>query len=404
MSLNLLRSRLTALAPSTVTSRLALVRSPLRSNNNFPSSANLASPATRTRTMSSIPSNMKAILLTEAGGTDKLLYTDSHPVPKLNDGQILVKNNITGINFIDIYFRSGLYPSPSGYPLILGQEGAGTVAAVQGNSQGLKEGDRVVWIKSGGYAEYTAVAADRAIKIPSGLSDEEAVGGFLMGMTALSLVKEAYGVKKGTTVLVHAAAGGMGLLLCQILRDIGAYTIGTASTQEKCDLAKSNGADVMVNYKDNENWVDEVKKLTDGKGVDVVFDSVGKTTWEGSLEAAKRKGKGKSCLPRPDHFFFPSIITDKYIAVVYWGNASGPVPPIDLTKLSAKNVSIMRSTLMNYIVTREELVYYADMALGLVKDGKLKVRIHKVYDLKDAAKAQDDIEGRGTTGKLLLKC
>jgi NADPH:quinone reductase len=238
---------------------------------------------------------MKAIVLTGAGGTDKLQWSESEPTPKLTSGQVLVKNNIAGINFIDTYFRSGLYPAPAGYPMILGQEGAGTIAAVEGsNAQGFKAGDRVVWIKQGGYAEYTAVNADRCIAIPEAVSDEEAVGGFLMGMTALSLIQEAFEVKKGTKVLLHAAAGGMGLLLCQLLKQAGAYTIGTASTQEKCDLAKKNGADVMINYKDNTNWLDEVLKLTDGKGVDVVYDSVGKTTWEGSLEAAKRKGKGKS--------------------------------------------------------------------------------------------------------------
>ena len=240
---------------------------------------------------------MKAVLLPEAGGTDKLKYTDSQPLPKLTDGQILVKNNIAGINFIDTYFRNGLYPAPSGYPMILGQEGAGTVAATNGSTD-FKEGDRVAWIKVGGYAEYTAVAADRAVKIPEGLSDEDAVGSFLMGMTALSLIKESYEVKKGDKILVHAAAGGMGLLLCQLLRDVGAYTIGTASTQEKMDLAKKNGADVMINYKENENWVEEVKKLTDGEGVDAVYDSVGKTTYDGSLESVKRNGKGTNHRPR----------------------------------------------------------------------------------------------------------
>jgi NADPH:quinone reductase len=293
MSLNILRSRAPALTSRNTISRLALL------NSHFTGTrvANRISTPPGKRTMSSLPSTMKAVVLTEAGGTDKLKYSESEPLPKLGDGQILVKNNIAGINFIDTYFRTGLYPAPNGYPMILGQEGAGTVAAVQGNSQGFKEGDRVVWIKQGGYAEYTAVAADRAIKIPSGLSDEEAVGSFLMGMTALSLVQEAYEVKKGDKVLVHAAAGGMGLLLCQILRDIGAYTIGTASTQAKCDLAKSNGASVMVNYSDNKDWASEVKKLTDGKGVDVVFDSVGKSTWEGSLDAVKRKGKGTTHQP-----------------------------------------------------------------------------------------------------------
>ncbi len=173
---------------------------------------------------------MKAILLPEAGGADKLQYTDSQPVPKVGEGQILVKNDYAGINFIDTYFRTGLYPSPTGFPLILGQEAVGTVADANGNSQGLKEGDKVVWMKGGGYAEYTAVPADRTVKVPEGVDDQQAVGGFLMGMTALSLVKEAYPVKKGDKVLLHAAAGGMGLLLCQLLRGLGAYTIGTAGS------------------------------------------------------------------------------------------------------------------------------------------------------------------------------
>lgn len=237
---------------------------------------------------------MKAILVPENGGADVLKYTESQPVPKLSEGQVLVKNNFAGVNFIDTYFRSGLYPAPGGLPMIIGQEAAGTVAKVQGsNAQGLKEGDRVIWMASGGYAEYTAVKADRAIKIPDGMSDEIAVGGFLMGMTALSLVKEAYPVKSGETILVHAAAGGMGLLLCQILKDIGATVIGTAGGPEKCALAKQNGATHVIDYKkaDGPSWVEQVLKLTDGKGVDCTFDGVGKDTYEGSLEVAKRKSK-----------------------------------------------------------------------------------------------------------------
>ncbi|KAL2400945.1 putative quinone oxidoreductase [Exophiala dermatitidis] len=333
--------------------------------------------------MSSIPSTMKAIVVPQNGGPEVLQYSESHPVPQLADGQVLVKNNVSGVNFIDTYFRTGLYPAPAGFPMILGQEAAGTIAKIEGsNPLGFKEGDRVVWIFRGGYAEYTAVPADRVVKIPAEVSDEHAVGGFLMVMTALSLVKEAYPAKKGDTILVHAAAGGMGLLLCQILRDMGVTVIGTAGGPEKCALAKENGATHVIDYKatGGPSWVEQVLKLTDGKGVDCTYDGVGKDTWEGDLEVAKRKSK-----------------------VVYFGNASGPVPPLNIAKLSAKNVSIMRSTLMNYILTREELEFYANGVLDLIKAGKLNIRIHKVYPLNDAAQAHKDLEGRKTTGKLLLK-
>jgi len=234
-------------------------------------------------------------------------------------------------------------------------------------------------MKQGSYAEYTAIPAERVIKIPSGLKDEDVLGSYLMGMTVLSLVKEAYEVKKGDTILVHAAAGGVGLLMCQILKDIGATVIGTASTKEKCDRALEHGATHMINYKDKTDWVTEVKKIVP-EGVDCVYDSVGKTTWEGSLEAVKRKG-----------------------SVIYFGNAYGPVPPMNISVLAKKNTKIMRATLMQYVVTREELEYYTNLLFGYLKDGKLKVNIHNIYDLKDAQQAHKDLEGRLTSGKLLLK-
>lgn len=243
--------------------------------------------------MASIPSTMKAVFFDKTGGPEVLQYTESQPVPALSDGQVLVKNTFAAVNYIDTYFRSGLYPAQ--LPMIVGQEASGKIVKIQGsNSLGLKEGDRVVWIKSGGYAEYTAVPADKVIKIPDGLSDEIAVGGFLTGMTALSLVKEAYPVKKGDTILVHAAAGGMGLLLCQLLRDMdGVTVIGTAGGPEKCALAKENGADHVIDYKASSgpSWVEQVMKLTNGEGVDCTYDGVGKDTYEGSLEVAKRKSK-----------------------------------------------------------------------------------------------------------------
>ena len=391
MSLPIVRSRLpTTLSQVTRTAtRLTLL------NSHFAKAPVPAlRPFTTTTKMSSLPSTMKAVLVTAAGGSDKLEYTDSQPLPKLQDGQILVKNEYAGINYIDTYFRTGLYPAPNGYPLILGQEAVGTVAAVQGTSS-FKEGDKVVWLGQGGYGEYKAVPANRAVKLPSGMDEKDAVSGFLMGMTALSLTKEAYEVKKGDKVLLHAAAGGMGLILCQVLKGIGAYTIGTAGSAEKCKLAEEYGADVTINYTENKQWPDKVKELTNGEGVNVVYDSVGKTTWEGSLQAVKRKGKGMYTTALPE-----IVLTS---AVVYWGNASGPVPPLQISQLAAKNTSIMRATLMQYIVTEEEFKYYANMAISNIKDGKIKIKIHKVYDLKDAKQAHDDVEGRGTTGKLLLK-
>lgn len=231
----------------------------------------------------------------------------------------------------------------------------------------------------GSYAEYTAVPAEKAIRIPNGIADETVLGSYLMGMTALSLIKEAYPVKKGDTILVHAAAGGVGLLIGQMLKDIGATVIGTASTKEKCDRAKEHGYDHMINYKDNADWVSELKKIVPD-GVNCVYDSVGKTTWEGSLEAVARKG-----------------------SVIYFGNASGPVPPLNIAVLAKKNTKIMRATLMQYVVTREELEYYTGLLFDLLKDGKLKVQIHKIYDLSDLQQAHKDLEGRLTSGKLLIK-
>jgi NADPH:quinone reductase len=326
---------------------------------------------------------MKAVILEQNGGPDELRYQTYYPMPSLGKDQVLVKNEVIGINFIDTYFRTGLYPLPS-KPAIIGQEASSTVAAIGpgSNSSGFKVGDRVVWMKFGSYAEYSAVPAEKTIKIPDGISNEDAVGGFLMGMTALSLVREAYPVQKGDWVMLHAGAGGVGLLMCQLLRAIGAKTIATAGGPEKCELAKENGADHVIDYKSTggPKWLDEVKRLTDNEGVAVVYDSVGKDTWEDSLEAAQRKGK-----------------------VVFYGNSSGPVPPFPVAKLATKNISVMRPTLMNYTYTREEFEHYANELFKLVKSGELKIRIHDTYRLEDAAQAHRDLEARKTTGKLLLK-
>jgi NADPH:quinone reductase len=329
----------------------------------------------------SIPSTMAAILTPKTGPPSVFEYTTTQPIPTLQPGQILIKNTLAGINYIDTYFRSGLYPAPPGAstPMIVGQEAAGTVADANGHPD-FKLGDRVVWLHSGGYAAYTAVPAEKTIKIPAGISDEDALGAFLMGITAIGLVQESHKVERGQWVLCHAAAGGMGLLMCQVLKRLGARMIGTAGGPEKCALAKENGAEFVIDYKAEKDWVGRVKEITGGEGVHVVYDSVGKDTWEGSLEVVRRKG-----------------------SVVFFGNASGPPPPIPLPKLTAKNSKLCRPTMTNYTVTREELEYYANEVFSALQQGWLKVRVHKVYPLKDAREAHEDLEGRRTTGKLLLK-
>jgi len=267
----------------------------------------------------SVPTTMKAVVVEQTGGPEVLQFKTSHPVPVPQAGQLLVRNNISGVNYIDTYFRTGLYASPK--PEILGREGAGTVAALGPETTGFQVGDRVAWLAINGYAEFTAVSAAKAVKIPEGISDEDVMASFLSGLTVLAFAKETYHVQKGDWVLLHAAAGGAGFLMTQILKSIGAKVIGTAGGAEKCALVKSLGADVVIDYRSEEgkDWVKLVKEATGGRGVDVVYDSVGKDTWEGSLEAVKRKG-----------------------TIVWFGNASGPVPPLPLPYVF---VSIMLSGL-----------------------------------------------------------
>lgn len=223
--------------------------------------------------MSSLPTQMKAVVLTGLGGAEVLKYSETEPLPQLeNEGQVLVKNSFAGINFIDVYYRTGVYPIPE-FPTIIGQEAAGTIVATKGsNPLGLTVGDRVVWIGQGGYAEFSALYFHQCIKIPSEVTDKDAASIFLMGMTAMSLIREAYAVQKGQTVLVHAAAGGVGLLMCQMLKNLGAITIGTAGGPEKCALARDHGATHVIDYKacSGPNWVQQVEEITNGRGVDVV--------------------------------------------------------------------------------------------------------------------------------------
>ncbi|KAL9110202.1 MAG: hypothetical protein Q9227_005263 [Pyrenula ochraceoflavens] len=319
---------------------------------------------------SAIPKTMKAVFVEKTGGPEVLQYREDYPVPEPKENEVLVKNNFSGINYIDTYFRTGLYPSPK--PEVLGREAAGTIASVgsstSSSAPSFSPGDRVVWMHNSSYAEYSAVPTEKVLKIPDGVTDEQAAGGLLMGMTALSIIRESYAVKKGDTVLLHAAAGGVGLLLCQLLRKVGAYVIGTAGGPEKGALAKENGADVVIDYRAEKDWLGKVKELTKGEGVDVVFDSVGKDTWEGSLEAVKRKG-----------------------SMIFFGNASGPVPPFPVAyvlpqpfRQSSENIKLMRMSVMAYVVTRAEFEHYGNEFFKALKEG-LNIKIHKVYPLKDTA-------------------
>ncbi|KAL3470922.1 hypothetical protein BJX99DRAFT_250840 [Aspergillus californicus] len=332
--------------------------------------------------MPPVSSTMKAIVVEKVGGPDVLEVRTNQPVPTPQEGQLLVKNSICGVNYIDTYFRTGLYPSAK--PEILGREAVGTVVALGpgANPYNFQIGDRVAWLATSGYAEYAAVPQLKTVKVPSGISDEDVMGSFLSGLTVLSLAKETYPVRKGDWVLLHAAAGGAGFLMTQILKTMGATVIGTAGGPEKVELVKSLGADYVIDYRSEEekDWVKKVKEITGGRGVDVVYDSVGQDTWEGSLEAVTRKG-----------------------TIVWFGNASGPVPPLPLNKLSPKCVKVARPTLFGYIETREEFEFYVNELFNLLKSGQLKVKVHKVYPLDQVAQAHADLEGRKSTGKLLLK-
>ena len=247
-----------------------------------------------------------------------------------------------------------------------------------GQAYGMKTGDKVVYMAEAAYAEYTAVPAEKAFKVPEGLPPKIGAAALLQGLTALTLIREAYHVQKGDWVLVHAAAGGTGLWLCQLLAAVGANTIGTASTDEKIRLAKNAGAKHMINYS-HEDVKAKVDELTGGKGCIAVFDGVGKSTFDLSLELVARKG-----------------------SVVSFGNASGAVPPVTISKLSPKNCKLMRPTLFNYLVTREEFETLSNELFSIMAKEKFDVSIHEVYPLSEVARAHNDLEGRKTSGKLLL--
>jgi len=319
---------------------------------------------------------MQAIQVYQTGGPEVLTPVDL-PVPSPKPNEALVNIKAVGINFIDVYFREGRYPTS--LPFVNGQEAAGVVTEVGSEVTTLQPGDRVAYTSVlGSYAEYAAVAADRLVKIPDELDFEQAAAAMLQGMTAHYLVHSSYPLQKGETALIHAAAGGVGLLLVQMAKKIGARVIATAGTPEKAQLARDAGADECIVYTEAD-FEAETKRLTGG--VHVVYDGVGKATFDKDLNVLRPRGY-----------------------LVLFGGSSGAVPPFDLIKLSQKgSLFITRPTLAHYTMTREELEWRANDVLQSITRGELKLRIHKVYPLADAEQAHRDLEGRTTTGKLLLK-
>ena len=320
---------------------------------------------------------MKAIQVSRTGGPEVLNYTDI-PTPRPKPNEVLVKLAAIGVNFIDVYHREGRYPLKT--PFIPGQEAAGTIAEVGNEVKTFKPGDRVVFTGIvGSYAEYQAAPADRVVTIPPGLSERDAAAVILQGMTAHYLLYDTYPVRKGETILAHAAAGGVGLLLVQMAHQIGARVIGTVSTEQKARLARDAGADEIIRYTE-QDFESETKRLTNNQGVPVVYDSVGKTTFEKSLNVLRPRGY-----------------------MVLYGGSSGAVPPFDLIELSQKgSLFLTRPTLGHYILTREDLEKRAGAVLGMVASGKLRLRAEHIYSLKDAQQAHIELQGRKTTGKLLL--
>ncbi len=300
------------------------------------------------------------------------------PVPEPKANEAVVKLAASGVNFIDVYFREGRYKSP--LPFIPGQEGAGVVTAVGPEAKTVKVGDRVAWSGlQGAYAEYAAVPAERLVPIPQAVSDREAAAAMLQGMTAHYLSHDTYPLKQNETALVQAGAGGVGLLLVQMAHNIGARVIATVSTEEKAKLARGAGAHEVILYT-QVDFEAETKRLTGGKGVDVIYDSVGKTTFEKGLNLLRPRGM-----------------------MVLFGGSSGAVATFDPIILTQKgSLFLTRPSLGNYIATREELVARSVAVFDMLASGKLRLRIEHIYPLADAQRAHRDLEGRKTTGKLLL--
>jgi len=319
----------------------------------------------------------KAVRFHKQGGPEVLQYEDI-PVGDPGPGQARVRHTAIGVNFVDTYQRSGLYPAQ--LPQVAGNEGAGVVEAVGPNVADVKKGDRVAYTGlPGSYCDARVVPADRLVKVPEGITDEQAASMMLKGLTVHYLIHSTYPVKRGDTVLWHAAAGGVGLIACQWLKTLGVTVIGTVGSEEKAQLARAHGADQVINYS-KENFAERVGAITGGKKLPVVYDAVGKTTWDGSLDCLRPRG-----------------------LMVSFGNASGPVPPVNLGILSTKgSLYVTRPTLATHIASRADLLERASALFGVVKSGKVKIETTRRYKLAEAQQAHRDLESRKTTGSIIL--
>jgi len=319
----------------------------------------------------------KAVRFHKQGGPE-VLQLDEVPVGEPGPGQARVRQTAIGVNFVDTYQRSGLYPMQ--VPQVAGNEGAGVVEAVGPNVTDVKKGDRVAYTGlPGSYCEARVVPADRLVKLPEGITDEQAASMMLKGLTVHYLIHNTYPVKRGDTVLWHAAAGGVGLIACQWLKTLGVTVIGTVGSEEKAQLARDHGADQVINYS-KENFAERVGAITGGKKLPVVYDAVGKTTWDGSLDCLRPRG-----------------------LMVSFGNASGPVPPVNLGILSTKgSLYVTRPTLATHIASRADLLERASALFGVVKSGKVKIETTRRYKLAEAQQAHRDLESRKTTGSIIL--
>jgi len=318
------------------------------------------------------------IRIHKIGGPEEMIWEETE-VPSPNENEVLIKQTVIGLNFIDTYFRSGLYPTP--LPTSLGMEAAGIIEELGPNVTEFKKGDRVVYASRpiGSYAETRVFPTENLVKIPDEISDELAAAIMLKGMTAEYLIRRTFEVTPGQTILFHAIAGGVGLIACQWLKSIGATVIGTAGSREKAELAKANGCDHTILYKE-ENFVEKVKEITNGIGVPVVYDSVGKDTALQSLDCLSPLG-----------------------LLVIFGNSSGNAPPIEPGILAAKgSLYVTRPTLFSYNSTREQLLKSAEQVFNMVKNGNIAIKIGAKYALKDAVQAHKDLESRKTSGCVLL--
>ncbi len=320
-----------------------------------------------------------AIQIHETGGADVLRY-ETVEVGAPGPGEVRLKQTAIGLNFIDVYFRSGVYPPPA-LPFTPGLEGAGEVVALGDGVTGLAVGDRVAYAAPplGAYAEERLMPADRLVNIPAAISDDQAAAMMLKGLTAQYLLRRTFRVEPGQTILFHAAAGGVGLIACQWAKSLGVNVIGTVGSDAKAGLAKAHGCAHTIRY-DQDNLVERVKEITDGKGVPVVYDLVGQSTFESSLDCLSPHGM-----------------------LVSFGQSSGKIPPFDVGILSAKgSLYLTRPTLMTYTAAREDLVASAKELFGVVEDGTVKIEINQRFPLKDATAAHQALEGRKTTGSTLL--